>query len=341
MGQVTEEDRKILLTKNLFLFESGMNVNFMNFGTKAILLQNKYPALFWNEDFRRIVNGSNMAGAVWINRSGESFLVFFGRKNESHIREIRFEPNTNNIESIVRKSEYDILPISSNDPDAEIVLKQSPNSSLIQVSINEVTRFMCITGLNQTLQKIHLVQNIENCTDTDQFKLKFIAGFENGTHLILFTNKQKALVVPEKILFRPEKEYRYELMWISHLIPNNLISVIGDYFLFGFTSLILLIVLILLAKYLIFKRHSNRDDYSQINESRPIVFSDRHFPDLQENVESSAQQNWFQKIFHRDHYRNTNRDKPEIKRSAPKNVCKSESDSKNMQKPQRKHYTEL
>lgn len=338
MGQITAEDRKILLTKDLFLFESRINGDFMNFRTKAILLQNKYPALFWNEDFRRIVSGSSMAGAVWSNHLGEPSWVFFGRKNDSHIRQIRFEPITNNIETIVRESEYDILPISSSDPDTTIELKQTQtnsNSSVVQVSFNEITLFLCISGGNQTSKKYILAQNIENCTNIDKLNLKFIAGFENGTHLNLFTNKQTVLVVPEKILFRPEKEFQYELVSISYLIPNNLITVIGDYILFGFTSLILLIILIVLVKYLILKRHSHRDDYSQINENRPIIFSDRHFPDLQEDVENS-QKNWFQKILSRDQYKHTNRE-----RNTSKNISKSESDKNILQKPQRKHYTEI
>ncbi|XP_046909237.2 uncharacterized protein LOC124490729 isoform X1 [Dermatophagoides farinae] len=281
VGQLPQYDRKLLWTKNLYVFESKQTEDLMNLATKPLLLQNRYPALFWNEDFRSIIINDHVTGAIWLNDLGDLIFVFMAPLNETTISIVRFQPSINHIRTEIQtiNPNESILPISSIDPGTELRLIQTKNGTSIKVLINQdnIDRFLCLHTVNETLRRIDLSEQI--CPNSSMLWPHFNVGYGNGTSLHLFTEqKQQVLIVPENVLYRLGVEYHFEFIEISQLISNRLFPLIGDWIIIAVASSILFIMIVLVLKYMMMKRHrpmNNNNVSSSFNngsdETHPLL----------------------------------------------------------------------
>ena len=280
VGQLPQYDRKLLWTKNLYVFESKQTEDLMNLATKPLLLQNRYPALFWNEDFRSIIINDHVTGAIWLNDLGDLIFVFMAPLNETTISIVRFQPSINHIRTEIQtiNPNESILPISSIDPGTELRLIQTKNGTSIKVLINQdnMDRFLCLHTVNETLRRIDLSEQI--CPNSSMLWPHFNVAYGNGTSLHLFTEqKQQVLIVPENVLYRLGVEYHFEFIEISQLISNRLFPLIGDWIIIAVASSILFIMIVLVLKYMMMKRHRpmNNNVASSFNngsdETHPLL----------------------------------------------------------------------
>ncbi|OTF79267.1 hypothetical protein BLA29_002289 [Euroglyphus maynei] len=286
LAQLPQYDSKLLLTKNLYVFESKQTELLMNLASKPVSLQNRYPALFWSEDFRSIVINEHITGAIWLNDMGDLIFVFMAPLNETAMSILRFQPAINHIQTEIQVIDPNesIIPISSVDPGMELRLVQRKNATSLRVLTNQddLDRFLCLQSVNETIRRIDLREQI--CPNSSMQWPHFNIGYGNGTSLHLFADqKQQVLIVPENVLYRMGVEYHFEFIEISQLISNRLFPLIGDWIIVGVASSILFIMIVLVLKYMMTKRHrtisedsSSRQSSSRgTDESHPLLHHDR------------------------------------------------------------------
>lgn len=262
----------------------------MNLASKPLPLQNRFPALFWNEDFRSIVSNEHISGAIWLNERGDLIFVFMAPLNDTAISIIRFEPLINHIRTEIQmiNPNESILPISSIDPGTELRLIQTKNGTSLKVLTNQddLNRYLCLHLVNETIRRIELRE--QQCSNSSMLWPHFNVGYGNGTSLHLFAaKKHQVMIVPENVLYRMGIEYHFEFIEIAQLISNRLFPLIGDWIIIGVASSILLIMIVLVLKYMMTKNHRqmNGNDTTSLqqpsssrqnDESHPLLHHHHH-----------------------------------------------------------------
>lgn len=286
------DTRKILLTRDLYWFEMRQDLNseseyIMNLATKPIDLQAKYPALFWNEDFRNLneklklqfkkdedsILNHKIHGAVWPskNKDDKIVIVFTDQMNENTTKFIIFDEMVNHVQIDYHNSK-DIIVISSKKQRFELI-RLNHRIWNVYSDFNDKKINICF-GYDSV---IYINSNDTlNCRS-----LTFLAAFTNETHLNLLMENNQALITSIHVLDDSNGNGKYPFITqpIEQLIPNGLLTVLSDYLLFTFASIFFVIIIILLLIYVIKRRKQIKEQNDVDHESQPLLPTSRPKPE--------------------------------------------------------------